>query len=118
AFSGKNAAGCNPNGVLMHTIRRGVLATGAPTERVSSRGSASEMPAARRKVRRVRFIGKASFLVAHWGASSTSFRLKHPALHNLMDQRAESVVLLAIFFRDRLDLGFVRRFRGGAGGVG
>ena len=46
-----------PNGVLMHTIRRGVLAAGAPMACVSRRGSASETPAARRNVRQESFIG-------------------------------------------------------------
>src|SRR5262249_57745855 len=102
----------------MHTIRRGGFVAGLPRACMSRRGRASETPAARRKVRRVSFMEKASGLVPPRGGTATSFRLEHFALHNLVDQRSESVMLLASFLRDRLDLGFVRRLRSSAGGVG
>src|SRR5947209_15635969 len=106
----------------MHTIRRGVLAAGAPAAWMSSRGSASETPAARRKVRRFSFMGESlkrlGFLFGVVGGGKASFRLKHPALDNLMDQGAESVLLLANDLHDPLDLGLAHGLQGGAGGVG
>src|SRR5665213_4327998 len=45
-------------------------------------------------------------------------RLKHLALHHLMHESSESIILLAVLPNNRLDLGFVRRLRRGAGGIG
>src|SRR5829696_7421135 len=58
----------------MHTIRRGVLAAGAPAACVSSSGSASETPAARRKVRRGRFIREFRRGFHHRGTENTEQR--------------------------------------------
>src|SRR5258706_2336794 len=75
-------AGWRPRGVQMQTIRRRGAAARGPAK-ARSGGRASAMPAARRKCRRVMLM------------RVPSLGLEKPALHDLVNQGAEAVLLLA-----------------------
>src|SRR5690242_14943544 len=91
----------------MQTIRRGACfgssdSAFASSAKTSSHGSASEMPVARRKERRVICIGLISER-----SSGFSLLLKERALHDLVHQRFEAIVFLTHIADDLLDLGLV-----------
>src|SRR5687767_9046961 len=94
----------------MQTMRRRGWARNGPA-RLSSGGRASAMPAARRKCRRVMLMRLSSLVVGLLG-------LEEPALHDLVDQRPEAVLLLAVRADDRGDVRLVRSRRRPARGIG
>src|SRR5215203_2750709 len=101
----------------MQTIRRGgcFVVLDVPFEssaKASSHGSASEMPVARMKERRVICMGLIS-----GRSSGFSLLLEERALHDLVNQRFEAVIFLADIPNDVLDIRFVLLRRGCAGGV-
>ena len=100
AFCGKKYGGCRPSGVLMQTMRRGGLAAAAPRtrgrtgvepgQRQRHAGGAEEGAAVRVSSGRPRIVVESLD-----DSSSGSLVLEQLALHDLVHQRPQAVVLVA-----------------------
>src|SRR5579862_8959542 len=89
--------------------RIGPRGSGRAKAGASSHGSASDTPAARRKLRRSTFMASPSL--------GPSFGPEEAGLDHLMDQRPKAIVLAADLANDRVDLGPVGPRRRSAGRV-
>src|SRR5262245_19288452 len=99
----------------MSSMRRGRIASARRCEprpignMASSRGKPMQTPAERRKVRRFRGMTLPPF--------GGSLAEKHPALHDVLNQRPETILLLAVAGHQLLDDFAVRELDVGAGRV-